>query len=108
MKRPKLRVDIKHLDRRSGFNRRWIKSGYTGQERRRAKDRRKGLPVGDLLVSKEYDTKKMVGLEKLLVSNTIQLEAITRLLLQKGVIKEVELLEMMSQIQSEYHTDIET
>ena len=66
-----------------------------------------GLPVKDLLVSKDYDTKKMIGFEKLLVSNTIQLEAITRLLLQKGVIKEVELLDMMSQIQSEYYTDIE-
>jgi hypothetical protein len=44
----------------------------------------------------------MVGFEKLLVSTTIQLEAITRLLLQKEIIKEEELLEMMNRIQSEY------
>ncbi len=107
MKRPKITVDIKHIERCSGFNRRWIKSDYRGQERRRVKDRREGLPFRDLLVSEDLDTKKMVGFEKLLVSTTIQLEAITRLLLQKGVIKEDELLEMMNQIQSEYHADIE-
>ena len=103
MKSPKIPVDVKHLDRRTGFNRRWIKSDYSGPERRRVQDRRDGLPVRDLLVSEDFDTKKMVGYEKLLISTTIQLEAITRLLLQKGMIKEEELLEMMDQIQSEYH-----
>jgi len=107
MKSPKIPVDIKHLDRRSGFNRRWIKSDYSGQERRSGKDRREGLQVKDLLVSEDLDTKKMAGFEKLLVSTTIQLEAITRLLLQKGMIEEDELLDMMKQIQSEYNTDIE-
>ncbi len=107
MKRPKITVDIKHMERRSGFNRRWIKSDYDGQERRRVKDRREGLPFRDLLVSKGLDPKKMLGYEKLLVSTTIQLEAITRLLLQKGMIEEDELLDMMKQIQSEYNTDIE-
>jgi hypothetical protein len=106
MKSPKIPGDIKHLDRRSGFNRRWIKSDYSGQERRSVKDRREGLKVKDLLVSEDIDTKKMVGFEKLLVSTTIQLEAITRLLLQTGMIKEEELLEMMNQIQSEYHSHI--
>jgi len=102
MRSPKIPVDIKQLERRTGFNRRWIKSDYHGQERRRVKDRREGLPVRDLLVSEDLDTKKMVGFEKLLISTTIQLEAITRLLLQKGMIKEKELLEMMNQVQSEY------
>ena len=106
MKNSKIPVDIEHLDRRSGFNRRWIKSNYSGQERRSVKDRREGLQVKDLLVSEDIDTKKMVGFEKLLVSTTIQLEAITRLLLQTGMIKEEELLEMMNQIQSEYHSNI--
>ncbi len=107
MKRPKITVDIKHMERRSGFNRRWIKSDYSGQERRSGKDRREGLKVKDLLVSEDLDSKKMAGYEKLLVSTTIQLEAITRLLLQKGMIEEDELLDMMKQIQSEYNTDIE-
>ena len=103
MKNPKFPVNIDNLERRSGFNRRWIKSDYSGQERRRVKDRRDGLPVRDLLVSEDLDTKKMAGYEKLLISTTIQLEAITRLLLRKGIIKEEELLEIMNQVQSEYH-----
>jgi hypothetical protein len=106
MRSPKIPVDIKQLERRTGFNRRWIKSDYNGQERRRVKDRREGLPAKDLLVSENLDTKKMVGYEKLLISTTIQLEAITRLLLQKGMIEEEELLEMMNQVQSEYHNNI--
>jgi hypothetical protein len=106
MKSPKIPGDNEYLDRRSGFNRRWIKSDYNGQERRSVKDRREGLKVKDLLVSEDLDTKKMVGFEKLLVSTAIQLEAITRLLLQTGMIKEEELLEMMNQIQSEYHSNI--
>jgi len=31
-------------DRRKGIDRRWIKSGYTGPERRNSKDRRKKKP----------------------------------------------------------------
>ena len=104
MKNSKFPIYIEHLDRRSGFNRRWIKSNYRGQERRKVKDRRVGRPFQDLLLSQDLDTKKMVGFEKLLVSTTIQLEAITRLLLQKGIIEEEELLEMMNQIQSEYRS----
>ena len=106
MKSPKIPVDIRQPNRRSGFNRRWIKSDYSGQERRKIKDRRNELPITDLMVSEDIDTKRMVGLEKLLVSTTIQLEAITRLLLQKGIIKEKELLEMMNQIRSEYQSKI--
>jgi hypothetical protein len=105
MKNPKFRIDIKHLERRSGFNRRWIKSDYSGQERRTVKDRRDGRPFQDLLRPEDLDTHKIVGFEKLLVSTTIQLEAITRLLLQKGMIEEEELLEMMNQIQSEYRSN---
>jgi len=105
MKRPKISIDIQQMDRRSGFNRRWIKSKYSGQEKRIVRDRREALPVKDLLVFEDLDTKKMVGFEKLLVSTTIQLEAITRLLLQKAIIKEEELLEMMKQVQSEYHSN---
>ena len=103
MNSPKSPFKSKHLDRRSGFNRRWIKSDYSGQERRKIKDRRKGLPVKDLLVTEGSDTAKMAGFEKILISTTIQLEAITRLLLQKGIINEEELLEMMNRVQSEYY-----
>jgi hypothetical protein len=45
---------------------------------------------------------KRTGLERLLVTNTVQLEALTRLLLNKGYISEEELLEMMNKVQAEY------
>ena len=105
MKNPKFLVDIDKLERRSGFKRRWIKSDYNGQERRTVKDRRDGRPFQDLVLSEDLDSRKIAGFEKLLVSTTIQLEAITRLLLKKGMIEEEELLEMMHQIQSEYRSN---
>lgn len=37
-----------------------------------------------------------------MVSNTIQLEAVTRLLLEKGILAEEELLAMMQTVQTEY------
>jgi hypothetical protein len=90
-------------DRRSGFNRRWIKSRYSGEDRRSGKDRREGLPgPRDLAVPGKTEANKMVGIEKLLVSNTIQLEAVTRILLEKGIIGDQELLEMIKNVQSEY------
>jgi hypothetical protein len=61
------------------------------------KDLNKELPVAESVGSK-----KMEGLEKLLVSNTIQLEAVTRLLLDKGILKEDELVAMMKSVQAEY------
>jgi hypothetical protein len=50
----------------------------------------------------------MIGLEKLTVSNTIQLEAITRLLLKKGIIEENELMSMMKTVQMEYQDNQQT
>ena len=93
---PKSPIDMKQPERRSGFNRRWIKSQYSGQERRKVKDRRDERPAKNLLVPEDLNSKKMLGFEKLMVSTTIQLEAVTRLLLEKGVIGEKELLEIWS------------
>ena len=95
--------DTKQPDRRSGFNRRWIKSNYSGQERRNIKDRREGLPARNLPVPEDIHSKKIAGFEKLVVSTTIQLEALTRLLIAKGIIEENELLEMMNEVQKEYN-----
>lgn len=100
---PKSPIDIKPQDRRSGFNRRWIKSSYSGQERRNVKDRRVGIAAKYLMIPEDLNSNKMAGFEKLMVSATIQLEAVTRLLLEKGIIEEEELLETINQIQTEYH-----
>ena len=108
MKSPNSPSNLKRQDRRSGFNRRWIKSDYCGEERRKVKDRREGLSPKDALVPQDHNSKKMAGLEKLMVTTTIQLEAVTRLLLEKGIIEEKELLEMMKRVQSDYHNNVKT
>ncbi len=99
---PKSPIYSRNRDRRSVFNRRWIKSDYNGKERRSGKDRREELLSKDLPVPEDFDSKKRSGLEKLLVSNTIQLEALTRIMLEKGYVGEEELMEMMNKIQVEY------
>ena len=101
---PKSPIYSRNQDRRSAFNRRWIKSDYKGRERRGGKDRREGLSTKDLPVPADFDSNNRPGLEKLLVSNTVQLEALTRILLDKGYIREDELLEMMNGIQAEYQS----
>jgi len=111
---PKSPIYSRNQDRRSAFNRRWIKSDYKGEERRSGKDRREelrtedlpvfdDLPVSeDLPVPEDHDSNKRSGLERLLVTNTVQLEALTRILLSKGYVNEDELLEMMNKVQAEY------
>ena len=106
MAAPKSPPHRRPSDRRSRLDRRWIKSHYQGEERRSGKDRRSQIEFRglnrDLPVPEDSESKKLVGLERLLVSNTIQLEAVTRLLLEKGILEEDELLAMMKKVQSEY------
>ena len=101
---PKTPIYSRNQDRRSAFNRRWIKSDYKGRERRGGKERRDELSTKDLPVPEDFDSKKRSGLEKLLVSNSVQLEALTRILLDKGYVREEELMEMMHTIQAEYQS----
>jgi len=109
MTSPKTPRHRRPSDRRSRLDRRWIKSHYQGEERRSGKDRRSEIELKglrrDLPVPDDSESKKLVGLEKLLVSNTIQLEAVTRLLLEKGIIEEDELLAIMKTVQSEYQNN---
>ncbi len=105
MSNPKTPAGPTPGERRSGLNRRWIKAPYNGEERRSGKDRRSDLALEDLPVPKDLDTQKTVGFEKLLISNTIQLEAVIRLLLENGLLKENELFEMMKNVQAEYRQD---
>ena len=109
MTSPKTPRHRRPSDRRSRLDRRWIKSHYQGEERRSGKDRRSEIELKDLSrdlpVPDDSESKKLVGLQKLLVSNTIQLEAVTRLLLEKGIIEEDELLAIMKTIQLEYQNN---
>jgi hypothetical protein len=110
MKDPKSPLHSRSSDRRSSLDRRWIKARYQGEERRSGKDRRSEIELKDLNrelpVAENAGSKKMEGLEKLLVSNTIQLEAVTRLLLDNQIIQQDELLEMMKTVQAEYQRNI--
>jgi hypothetical protein len=112
MAHPKSPRHRQQSDRRSRLDRRWIKSNYQGEERRSGKDRRSEIEFNGfnrrLPVPEDSESKKLLGLEKLLVSNTIQLEAVTRLLLEKGIIEEEELLAMMKTVQSEYRENLES
>jgi hypothetical protein len=104
---PKSPIYSRNKDRRSVFNRRWIKTDYQGEERRSGKDRReepplKDTPNEDLPVPENTEFQKRAGLERLLVTNTIQLEALTRILLEKGIVSEKELMQMMNKVQVEY------
>ena len=87
-------------ERRSGLNRRWIKAPYTGVERRRGRDRRNEDPpaMEDAL----SPTERTEALEKLLLSTTVHMEALARLLVAKGIMTRAELMDMLKAIQDEY------
>ncbi len=89
-------------DRRSGLNRRWIKAQYTGEDRRSGNDRRCALLLNDPPALTQDDTNPMTGFEKLVISGTIQLEALIRLLIEKKIIGEQELYEVMKTVQTQY------
>jgi len=109
MTSPKSSPQRRQSDRRSRLDRRWIKSRYQGEERRSGNERRSEIELRglnrNLPAAENSDSKKLVGLERLLVSNTVQLEAVTRLLLEKGILDEEELLTMMKTVQTEYQNN---
>jgi hypothetical protein len=87
-------------ERRSGLNRRWIKAPYNGLERRSGRDRR------DEDASAREDALSPVerteALEKLLLTTTVRLEALARLLVAKGIMTRAELTDMLKTIHDEY------
>jgi hypothetical protein len=87
-------------ERRSGLNRRWIKTPYDGVERRRGRDRRNEdqLTHEDALSPAE----RTEAIEKLLLSTTVHLEALARLLVAKGIMTRTELMDMLKAIHDEY------
>jgi mannitol/fructose-specific phosphotransferase system IIA component (Ntr-type) len=53
-------------------------------------------------MTKKFDQEQLVALEELLVSNTVQLDTITQLLVEKGVFTKNEFFDMLKQIQKEF------
>jgi hypothetical protein len=102
MKELKPPLFIQRKERRSGLNRRWIKTSYSGADRRSGYDRRSEPGPPTVGVAEKSEPLEMLGLEHLLVSGIIQLEAITRLLLEKGIVEEEELYEMIKRVQTAF------
>ena len=89
-------------DRRSGMNRRWIKTPYHGVERRSGSDRRGEFSPLEASEPNRSVAERTESLEKLLLSNTVRLEAVARLLVEKGLLSPRELSEMLETMQAEY------
>jgi hypothetical protein len=89
-------------ERRSGMNRRWIRAPYQGPERRSGKDRRgEALPFESLNPGDSYG-ERAESLEHLVLSTTVRLEALARLLIAKGLLSHTELSDMLQTLQAEY------
>ena len=53
-------------------------------------------------MTEQLDPKELVSFRELLISNTIQLEVVTRLLIEKGIITNEEFSVKLEQVQMEY------
>lgn len=89
-------------NRRSGLDRRWIIAPHDGPERRSGKDRRAKMEDGDLIATDPNDSSEIATIQDLLMANSMQLDAIAQLLMEKGVFNKEELFEMLKRIQKEY------
>ncbi|MFO7707301.1 MAG: hypothetical protein R6V84_03945 [Desulfobacterales bacterium] len=87
-------------DRRSGLNRRWIKTPYQGIERRSGKDRRLELSTEGPVSASGSD--RIEALENLLLSTTLRMEALARLLVDKRILTHEELRDMLHSIHTSY------
>ncbi len=55
----------------------------------------------------KLDQDQLVTFEELLISNTIQIDAVTQLLIEKGFFTKEEFFEMLKKVQMEYQKDKE-
>jgi len=53
-------------------------------------------------MAEQLDPNELVSIRELLISNTIQLDAVTRLLIEKGVITSEEFFTKLKEVQMEY------
>jgi hypothetical protein len=89
-------------ERRSGMNRRWIKMTYSGPERRSIKDRRGETPPVESVNPGDSCGERTESLEHLVLSTTVRLEALARLLIAKGLLSHTELSDMLQTLQAEH------
>jgi hypothetical protein len=89
-------------NRRSGLDRRWIIAPHEGPERRSGKDRRSLLEDAEVIVAEQGDTNEISTIQDLLMANSMQLDAIAQLLIEKGVFSKEDLFDMLKRTQKEY------
>ena len=53
-------------------------------------------------MAEKLDPDEMVSFKELLISNSIQIDAVTQLLIEKGIFTREEFFEMLKQVQMEY------
>ena len=53
-------------------------------------------------MSEQLDQNELVSFRELLISNTIQLDVVTRVLIEKGIITDEEFFTKLKQVQMEY------
>ena len=53
-------------------------------------------------MTEKLDQNELAGFEELLVSNTIQVDAVIQLLIEKGLFTKEEFYEMLKKVQMEY------
>ena len=89
-------------NRRSGLDRRWIIAPHEGPERRSGKDRRTVLEDSEVIVAEQNESNEIATIQDLLMANSMQLDAIAQLLIEKGVFSKEDLFDMLKRIQKEY------
>ena len=89
-------------NRRSGLDRRWIIAPHEGPERRSGKDRRTTLEDGEVILADQRNSNEISTIQDLLMANSMQLDAIAQLLIEKGVFSKEDLFNMLKRIQKEY------
>ena len=95
-------TDSSARDRRSGLNRRWIKTPYQGLERRSGTDRRSDILAAETADDDVSVAERIESLEKLLLSTSVRLEALARLLIQKGMLNQEEIADVLRMMHAGY------
>ncbi len=91
-----------YQNRRSGLDRRWIIAPHDGEERRSGKDRRADSEPGGELMAESFEANEMSTFKDLLLANSLQIDAVAQLLIEKGVFSKDEFFDMLKRIQNEY------
>lgn len=89
-------------NRRSGLDRRWIIAPHSGKERRSGADRRSGMLEGGALMATDTETSELATFKDLLMANSLQVDAVAQLLIDKGVFTKEEFFDMLKRVQTEY------